>query len=90
MPSVKFEMPILAWTCSLSKLKTLVQASVVPVSSENTDKLFVGDVTIGDEESALAQNVQAQSIVDETHQPIMEEGNQPVNIVKQMDDNPAQ
>ena len=33
------------------KIEDPVQASVVPVASENTDELFTGDATIGDEES---------------------------------------
>ena len=72
------------------KIEDLVQASVLPIALENTDELFAEDATIDDGESALARNVQAQSVVDETHQRVMEEANQPVNIVKQMDDNPAQ
>ena len=64
------------------KIEDPVQAFVVPVASENTDELFVGDATIGDGESAQARNVQVQSVI--------EEANQPVNIVEQTDDNPAQ
>ena len=70
------------------KIEDPVQAFVVPVASENTDELFVGDATIGDGESAQARNVQVHSIVDEAYQPVVKEANQPVN--QQTDNNPAQ
>ena len=74
---------------SFVKIEDPVQASVVPVASENTDELFVGDATIGDGEFAQARNVQVQSIVDEAHQPVVEEAHQLVNIVEQTKDNSA-
>ena len=50
------------------KIEDPVQASVVPVASENTEELFAGDATLGDEESTEAQNVQqVQPVVDEAH-----------------------
>ena len=58
------------------KLEELVQASVVPVASENTDDLFAEDANVGDGESTHAQNVQVQSMVDEAHKRIEEEANQ--------------
>ena len=73
---------------SFIKLEEPVQASVVPVASKNTEDLFVEDANVGDGESAHAQNVQVQSVVDEAHKPIVEEANQPEN--QQKDDNPAQ
>ena len=73
---------------SFIKLEEPVQASVVPVASKNTEVLFVEDANVGDGESAHAQNVQVQSVVDEAHKPIVEEANQPDN--QQKDDNPAQ
>ena len=60
------------------------------VASENTGKLFAGDATIGDGESAQARNVQVQSVAGEAHKPVVEEAHQPVNIVEQTKDNPAQ
>ena len=70
------------------KIEEPVQASVVLVALENTNELFVGDATIGDGESAQARNVQLQSVIDEAHQLVVEEANQPAN--QQIDDNPAQ
>ena len=50
------------------KIEDPVQASIVPVASENTEELFAGDATLGDEESTQAQNVQqVQPVVDEAH-----------------------
>ena len=66
------------------KIEDPIQAFIVPVASKNTDELFAGDATIGDGESTQARNVQVQSVVDEAHQPVVEEANQ------QTDDNPAQ
>ena len=60
------------------------------VASENTDKLFAGDATIGDGESAQTRNVQVQPVTGEAHQLVVEEAHQPVNIVEQTKDNPAQ
>ena len=72
---------------SSAKIEEPVQASIVPVASKNIDELFAEDANIGDRESAQAQKVQVQSVVDEAHKPVVEEANQPVN--QQMDDNPA-
>ena len=70
------------------KLEKPVQASVVPVASENTDDFFTEDANVGEGESAHAQNVQVQSVVDEAHKPVEEEANRPDN--QQKEDNPAQ
>ena len=65
------------------KIEDPAQASIVPVALENTEDLFAGGITLGDGESAQAQNVQhVQPVVDEAHQP--------VNIVKQTKDTPVQ
>ena len=62
----------------------------MPIASENTNKLFAGDTTIGDGELAQARSVQVQSVIGEAHQPIIEDAHQLVNIVEQKKDNPAQ
>ena len=54
------------------KIEEPVQAFVVPVASENTDELFVGDATIVDGEFSKARNVQVQSVIDEAHQPVVD------------------
>ena len=73
---------------SFIKLEEPVQASIVPVALKNTEDLFVEDANVGDGETAHAQNVQVQSMVDEAHKPVVEEANQPNN--QQKDDNPTQ
>ena len=50
----------------------------MPVTSEDTDDLFAEDEVLGDGESAQAQNVHAQ--------PVVEVARQPVNIVEQVED----
>ena len=62
----------------------------MPVASENTNKLFARDATIGDGELAQARSVQVQSVIGEAHQLVIEEAHQLVNIVEQKKDNPAQ
>ena len=62
------------------KIEDPAQASVIPITLENTEELFAGGAPIGDGELAQAQNV--QSVVDETHQPI--------NVVEQTEDIPIQ
>ena len=37
------------------KIEDPVQASVVPVASENTEELFAGDANLGDEESTKSK-----------------------------------
>ena len=64
------------------KIEDLVQASVVPVASKNTEGLFAGGATFGDGELAQGQNVHVQSVVNEAHQP--------VNIIGQTEDTPVQ
>ena len=63
------------------KVEDQAQASVMPVTSEDTDDLFAEDEVLGDGESAQAQNVHAQ--------PVVEVARQPVNIVEQVEDTPA-
>ena len=53
----------------------------MPVALEDTDYLFVEDKALGDGESAQAQNVHAQ--------PVVEVARQPVNIVEQVEDTPT-
>ena len=62
------------------KIEDPAQASVIPITLENTEELFAGGAPLGDEKLAQAQNV--QSVVDETHQPI--------NVVEQKEDIPIQ
>ena len=52
------------------KVEDQPQTSVMPVALEDTDYLFVEDKALGDGESAQAQNVQAQPIIEGVHQPI--------------------
>ena len=73
---------------SFIKLEEPVQASAIPVASENTDDFFAEDANIGDGEFAQAQNVQVQFMADVAHKPVVEEANQLVN--QQTDDNLAQ
>ena len=40
----------------------------MPVALEDTDDLFVEDEALGDEESAQAQNVQAQPVTEAAYQ----------------------
>ena len=42
------------------------------VASDDTDDLFAKDETLGDGESAQAQNVQAQPVIETAHQPVTE------------------
>ena len=42
------------------KVDDQAQTSALPVTSENTDDLFVEDASQGNRESAQAQNVQGQ------------------------------
>lgn len=52
------------------KIKDLGQASVILVAYENTNEIFVGDGTLGDGESAQAQNVQVQPVREEAYQSV--------------------
>ena len=49
------------------KVEDQAQASVMPVTSEDTNDLFAEDEVLGDKESAQAQNVQAQPVVEVAH-----------------------
>ena len=51
------------------KVEDLVQISVIPVASEDTEDLFAEDAAKGDGESAQAQDVQVQTnlVDDNTH-----------------------
>ena len=55
---------------SFIKLEEPVQAAIVPVALKNTEDLFVEDANVGDGETAHAQNVQVQSVVDEAQNPL--------------------
>ena len=52
------------------KVEDQAQTSAMPVASEDTDDLFAEDKILGDEESAPAQNVQAQPVIEIAHQPV--------------------
>ena len=63
------------------KVEDQAQASVMPIALEDTDDIFAEDEVLGDGESAQAQNVQTQPVVEVVHQPI--------NLVEQVEDAPA-
>ena len=44
----------------------------MPVATDVTDDHFAEDETLGNEEPAQAQNVQAQPVIETAHQPVTE------------------
>ena len=50
------------------KVKDQAQTFVMPVASKDTDDLFAEDEALSDQESAQAQNVQAQPVTEASYQ----------------------
>ena len=67
------------------KVEDQAQTSVMPVASEDTDDLFADDEVLGDGESAQAQNVQVQPVVEVAHQSVEDKAPQLDNFVEQTD-----
>ena len=61
----------------------------MPVALDDTDDLFAEDETLGDGESAQAQNVQAQPVIETAHQPVTEAAHQPVTEAEQQENTSA-